>query len=440
MSAARASGWRRLWPRSIASQLAVLLVLSVMVINAVIGAWLLASHQRRQHEHPAETTGRLIGLVELVERTPAAERGALIRLIRERLPELDAGLAMPGATLPPGPRSSRAANLARALAPRFTVASVGDDPVAPGHVRLAIGLPDHSTLLLLAAEDPPPPLGPMLTSFALLVGTTLVLGIWAVLMLTRPLRAIAGSVEAFGTAATPPPLPESGPAEIRTLAQAINRMQQRIASLMQERTQAFAAVGHDLRTPITRLRLRAEFVEDPAERERMITDLDQMEALVTNVLTHLREGQCSDDLVLTDLPSVIQTVCDRFADLGQDITQSGPARLSVRGRPADLERAVTNLVDNALKYGTPPQIRLTTGEAGIFLDVIDQGPGIPAGRRAAMIEPFVRGDPARSMNGREGFGLGLSIARTIAEAHGGRLELLDGQPKGFIARIVLPMA
>lgn len=129
-----------------------------------------------------------------------------------------------------------------------------------------------------------------MSSLVLLVGTTLVLGIWAVMMLTRPLRAIAGAVESFATAGPPTPLPETGPAEIRTLAQAINRMQQRIGALLEERTRAFAAVGHDLRTPITRLRLRAEFVEDATERERMLADLDQMEALVTNVLTHLREG------------------------------------------------------------------------------------------------------------------------------------------------------
>lgn len=440
MTAQAPAGWRRLWPGSVASQLAVLLVLSVILINAVIAVWLFSAHQQRQYEHPAETTGRIIGLVELVDRTPPAERGALVRLLRERFPDIDAGLAAPGATLPPGPASSRAANVSRALSPRFTVATVGGEAVPPDRVRLAIGLPDGQTLLMVAPEDPPPPLSALTSSLVLLVGTTVVLGIWAVMMLTRPLRAIAGAVESFATAGPPTPLPETGPAEIRTLAQAINRMQQRIGALLEERTRAFAAVGHDLRTPITRLRLRAEFVEDATERERMLADLDQMEALVTNVLTHLREGQCPDDLALTDLPSVLQTVCDRFADLGQPVPLSGPVRLTVRGRAVDLGRAVTNLVDNALKYGSGPQIRLAVEARWAFIDVVDQGPGIPREGRAAMIQPFVRGDPARSMNAREGFGLGLSIARTIAEAHGGRLELLDGRPSGFVARIALPLA
>lgn len=282
--------------------------------------------------------------------------------------------------------------------------------------------------------------GPLIATVIIFTISVSVLGFWATRELVRPLNRIVEDVNHYQAGQSLAPLVEEGPIEIRTLARALNEMQTRISNLIAERTRMLAAISHDLRTPITRLRLRAEFMPNAVEQRRMLADLEHMEALVKGALTYLSEGQERANRGVIDISSLLQTVADQFVDLGhQEVAYSGPDSLTARVEPHELQRAVTNLVENALRYGKDPTISIERSAAGdLEIRVADSGPGIPAHRREAMMEPFARGDEARNLNDFEGFGLGLAIARVIAESHGGRLELRDNAPQGLAAVIVLP--
>jgi signal transduction histidine kinase len=203
-------------------------------------------------------------------------------------------------------------------------------------------------------------------------------------------------------------------------------MRDRIGKLVDDRMRLLAAMGHDLRTPITRLRLRCEFIRDAALRGQMLRDLDQMKAMTDGVLSFLRDGQARTDMASVDIASLLQTICDQFADMSYDVRYSGPDHATIVAAPDSLQRAVANLVDNAVRYGGHTIVRLALEPVGVRVEVEDDGPGIVDPRKDTMLEAFVRGEEARTMDDRSGFGLGLSIARAIAEAHGGNLTLHVG--------------
>ncbi len=172
----------------------------------------------------------------------------------------------------------------------------------------------------------------------------------------------------------------------------------------------------------------------------MLADLEQMDAMVQSALTHLRDGRGTGQAAPFDLHSLLQTIADRYQDIGKPVTMAETGRLAIRGRALDIDRAVTNIVDNALKYGETAAIALFRVSDSAVVEVSDQGPGIAADRREAMLQPFVRGDEARTMNDADGFGLGLSITRAIIEAHGGTITFADRKPQGFTVRVTLPVA
>ncbi len=268
---------------------------------------------------------------------------------------------------------------------------------------------------------------------------TTVLGLWAARALAMPLSSFARAAEDFSLDGTAEPLPERGPEEIRSVARALNRMHQRIAGLMSDRTRMLAAISHDLRTPITRLRLRAEFIEDEGHRKRMLIDLDQMRSMLESVLSLLRNDRKVEAVTLVDIASTLQLIADQFGDMGHVVHYEGPASATAAARPDDLHRGVTNLVENAVRFGAEVTIRLDVSCTKLVIDVEDDGPGITDSRKQEMLEPFVRGDDARTMDDSTGFGLGLSIAHAIALAHGGELSLHDRKPHGLIVRMQLPV-
>jgi signal transduction histidine kinase len=264
------------------------------------------------------------------------------------------------------------------------------------------------------------------------------LGLWATRSLTDPLRHFARAAEHFSPQGEIAPVPERGPFEIRAAARALNQMRERIKGLIDDRTRMLAAVSHDLRTPITRLRLRCEFIEDGAMRAQMLDELAHMSAMVESVLNFLRDGEGRDEATMIDLATSLQTICDQFADTGHDVRYYGPDHVVICARAGELQRAVTNLVDNAVRHGRNVEVRLAQAARSAIVTIEDDGPGIADRDKAAMLEPFVRGDAARGME-QGGFGLGLSIARAVIEAHRGSLALLDRLPTGLIARVTLPL-
>jgi signal transduction histidine kinase len=309
--------------------------------------------------------------------------------------------------------------------------------------RIGIGLPDGMVVAanLLPDQRPPPPFmgGPWMITLLFVVISVTLLGLWAARALTAPLSSFAEAAESFSLSGATAPLPERGPEEIRSVARALNRMHQRMASLIDDRTKMLAAISHDLRTPITRMRLRSEFIEDETHRSRMLSDLDQMRSMLESVLSFLRNGRRLEAMTLVDIASTLQLITDQFADMGHKIGYDGPAHAMATVRPDDLHRGVTNLVENAARFGAEAVIRLRVTPDQFTIDVEDDGPGISDALKQTMLEPFVRGDDARNMDETAGFGLGLSITNAIATAHGGALSLHDRQPHGLVVRIRLPI-
>jgi signal transduction histidine kinase len=277
----------------------------------------------------------------------------------------------------------------------------------------------------------------LVTLLFLIVSVSL-LSLWATRALTAPLSSFAKAAENFSVNGGTAPLPERGPEEIRSVAKALNRMRERITALIDDRTKMLAAISHDLRTPITRMRLRAEFIDDEMVRHRMMSDLDQMRSMLESVLSFLRNDRKLEEMTLVDIASTLHLITDQFADMGHKVTYQGPQHAMATARPGDLHRSVTNLVENAVRFGGQALVRLDVRPDQITIDVEDDGPGISDAHKANVLEPFVRGDNARNMDEAEGFGLGLSIANAIVLAHGGTLSLHDRQPHGLVVRIQLP--
>ncbi|MDE2578258.1 MAG: HAMP domain-containing protein [Hyphomicrobiales bacterium] len=267
-----------------------------------------------------------------------------------------------------------------------------------------------------------------------------VLTLWLSNAVISPLVHLAGAAERI-TDGESEPVPEAGPREVRDLSRALNRMQSRIRAMVAARSQALAAISHDLRTILTRVRLRTEFIEDDAMREKMLSDVETMDAMLHKNLHYLREGRESVDRSLIDLDSVLQTICDQYSDMGHVVDYEGGRHETVFGSVVEMQRLFGNLVENAVKHGTRATIAISRPDATrIQVDVVDDGPGIAPADREKVLEPFVRGAPARNMNADAGFGLGLSIVRMLAEKAGGAVQLLEASPHGLIARVTLPKA
>lgn len=256
---------------------------------------------------------------------------------------------------------------------------------------------------------------------------------------TRPLKDLALAAERFSLDQAPQPLSEGGPAEVRRAARAFNTMRERIQRLVAERMQAMAAVSHDLRTPITRLRLRSELLDDEATRGLIDADLGEMEAMIDSTLEYLRGGVSSEAIRLIDLASVIETIVDEHVDLGHDVSLAGITSAPVSGRFLSLKRAFSNIIGNAIKYGAKAQVMIADIGDSLVITVEDEGPGIPETDMERVFHPFVRLEESR---GREtgGTGLGLTIAASVIRTHDGKIDLANRASGGLRVMITLPKA
>ncbi len=255
--------------------------------------------------------------------------------------------------------------------------------------------------------------------------------------LTLPLRGLAdGARSLFATSASKP-LPEVGTREVRMLAAAINELQDRIQKLIDERTQMLAAVSHDLRSPLTRLRLRIATIRDAQVRHKAEADLDEMEQMIDATLAFLRDDLSKEAVEQVDVMAILDTIEAEATDAGEQVSVEGPRHVVVSGRHLALKRALGNLVQNALKYGGAARVRVSQASARVVIVVEDDGPGLPTDQLEQVFEPFVRGEPSRA-RATGGHGLGLTVGRSIFRSHGGEVTLSNGQPKGLVARVELP--
>ncbi len=274
-------------------------------------------------------------------------------------------------------------------------------------------------------------------STLLMALAVLLLSVWVVRRLTAPLGALARASKRLGRNVDAPPLPEVGPLEVRQASRAFNDMQNRLRSFIEDRTRMLAAISHDLRTPITLLRLRAELVDDEEVRDKMIANLDQMEDMIASTLAFAREDAESEDSRNVDFAALLGSICDDMSDVGLPVDLDTADRIFYECRPRAMSRALTNLIENAVKYGGGAHVRLKDGGQSLNITVEDDGPGIPADRIDEVFAPFYRVEQSRNQE-TGGIGLGLSVAGTVIQAHGGEINLANRHDGGLRVTVQLP--
>lgn len=459
---------KRWWPSNLAGQL-VLIVLAALIAGQSVSALIFADERRvaLRAANREQVLARTAGLVRLLEETPEAlhqrildaSSGALVRFRLAPTSEVTPETAWHG-------RNRIARQLAGLLdgnGGRAVLADFGDErrianligfePLddatgRPRHwpphrppmtLQLAVKLVDGSWLNAETLAPGPAPAWalPSLVSLALsasLVGVAVVL---AVRRITRPLTRLASAADALGRGEASPSLELQGPSDVRRTVAAFNRMQGRLRRYVDDRTQMLAAISHDLRTPITSLRLRAELVEDDETRERMLATLEEMQKMVEGTLAFAREEGTAEPTRVVDLAALIESTVVDLADLGADAHFAGVGRLPYTCRPLALRRALRNLIENAVRYGRCARVSLGCNQEAIEIVIEDDGPGIPAEMFERVFEPFVRLEGSRSQE-TGGIGLGLAIARSIARGHGGDIVLRIRPAGGLQVSLTLP--
>ena len=274
-------------------------------------------------------------------------------------------------------------------------------------------------------------------TLAILLASVVALSLVAVRWVTRPLSTLATAAEALGEDINRPPLPETGPTEVRRAARAFNGMQDRLARFINDRTRVFTAMSHDLKTPLTRIKLRAEMLEDGEQRDKLVRDVDEMQAMIAQTLDFMRDASSQEPAQPVDVVALLESLQSDYRDAGRELGVRGSAAAPIAARPLALRRCLTNLLDNAFRYGRNPVAEVEDRAKELRVTVLDEGPGLPPGQLEKAFEPFFRGEGSRSRE-TGGTGLGLGIARNIARAHGGELTLRNRAGGGLEALLVLP--
>lgn len=291
--------------------------------------------------------------------------------------------------------------------------------------------------------DHPLPKGSLVWTYRLLLKllfwlmVVIVVALAAVRLLTRPLHTLARAAEELGRDINRPPLAEEGSAEVRQAARAFNTMQERLVRFIRDRTRILAAMSHDLKTPITRLRLRVELLDDPELTGKFGKDLQEMEHMVAETLNFMRGLDSEEAAQPVDVMALLESIQADLAEISRDVRIGGKVQKPLPARPLALRRCLTNLIDNALKYGVRAEIAVEETRTWLRIRVADEGPGIPAAELERVFDPYYRLEESRSRD-TGGTGLGLSIARNIARAHGGDIVLRNRALGGLEAVVTLP--
>jgi signal transduction histidine kinase len=279
----------------------------------------------------------------------------------------------------------------------------------------------------------------LLASLAVLLAGVVAVSMLAVRWATRPLAVLAGAAEELGRDIDRPPLAESGPVEVTRAARAFNTMQARLARYIKDRTRVFTAMSHDLKTPITRMRLRSELLDDPSLRAKFTADLAEMESMVAASLDFMRGLDSAEAVQPIDVGALLESLQADCSESGGKVRLEGAPVAPYPGRPQALKRCLTNLLDNAVRYGGEATVCVDDDGERLMIRVRDAGPGIPEAELERVFEPFYRLDASRSRE-TGGTGLGLAIARNVAQSHGGELVLRNRPEGGLEAALALPRA
>ena len=435
----------RLTPRSITTQITGIVVVSVLLgVVLTIAIVVFVFGLPAPKDTPASLASRIAYVTRFAQaaKSPAeaeiiltAIRNAGVRVDRVAISDL---VPSPHDASLPLPPWSFVRNLESD--PKIDVLEQLRYPAGPKQ-QLAVRLDGNNALVFDAAIKANPWrlfLTPTALVLTIVLVFVLLLSIYAVRWIIAPLAAVVEAALSFGRSPRDDQIIiRRGPREITQVADALNEMRTRIRALLDDRTRMLAAISHDLRTPLTRLRLRVERVSDEGLRDGMVGDLIQVSRMLDETLDYLREDGKSEAMSRVDLPSFLRTICWGFADVGDCVTYEGPARLAWTVRPRALTRAITNIVENGVKHGSVVTVTLKAAASGVEIEVADDGPGIPAALRDQVFEPFFKADSARTQI-NAGFGLGLSIAQDIVKRHGGDISLLTHEPVGLTVQVALP--
>ena len=475
---------RAIWPKRLAAQLIALLLFALVASQAVSLAILLDErrHALRAAER-AQVLARTASIVRLVEATPPALHPHILRTAsspRLRFWVDDANAV--DATVEAhrhNPLQERLADLLDGSAQQVLVELTDerrhiwrwferprdndDEPrVDRDHAlhqtaAAAEGRREHRTkwrhMSLIASvqmtdgrwlnvETRLPRASPA-AALPSLIGTgvmAVAISVIVVLMIrrmTRPMADLAAAAERLGRGEAVPPVPERGPEDVRQTTRAFNRMHGRLQRFVQDRTRMLAAISHDLRTPLTSLRLRAEFVDDEETRTKILETLDEMERMTEATLAFAREEARREDTRTVDLAALVDSLCEDLRDLAMDVSYSGPPTQLYPCRSMSLKRAVRNLIENAVTYGERARVTLARDDQEVRIVIDDAGPGIPEADFERVFAPFVRLEESRSQE-TGGIGLGMAIARSIVRGHGGDITLANRPEGGLRVTIHLP--
>lgn len=432
---------KALWPNSLATRIALILVAGLVLSQAL--AFGTVIHERYQ----AATSMMMVYLekdvassVALLDHLPASERPAWVGRLARRYYDfsVDPALASaPPSDVEPDALSEQlAGTIEQAVGKRYPVKAT---MAGPGLVRMRLTLSDGAPLSIDLRASRGMPLSPWLP--VQMAAQLLVLGAcsWlAVRLATRPLARLAQAADELGADLRASPLALDGPTEVARAARAFNAMQERIAANVAERMQILAAVSHDLQTPITRMRLRTDLMDDSVERDKMQRDLLEMQTLVREGVSFARSlHQQTEPARRVDLDALLASIVADYTDAGRAVTLTGAIGDTVVTRPRALGRVLGNLVDNALKFSGAAELEVARqADGSIAIAVLDRGPGIPASERENVFQPFYRLETSRNRD-TGGTGLGLAIARQLAHSLGGDLVLGERDGGGLAARLTL---
>ncbi len=434
-----------LWPEGIAGRLGLLMLGGLAVFGLVGGLLYLDDRRERIEENFARTLSvRMVAMVEVLEEAPAAERERLRAVLSDRQLRIRLLAERPRGARWQAPErvSEDAASHLEGLHPRPLLARLDErrSSGARGRPRLLVAVELEpgawAEFSVRTPRWPRPGTLFWLGLTALLVAVSLV---WGAHRMTRPLRHFAEAADRLGLDASPPPLPaERGPRELREATRAFNRMTARIRRLVDDRTLLLAAVSHDLRTMLTRLRLRAEFIEDREQREKAAADLDEMKSMLDATLAFARDEAADERPSSVDLAALLRSLATDYADAGRRVSCEGPESLNLPGRPVALRRLFGNLIDNALRYGGEAKVVLRSRDGRAEARIDDPGPGIPESLRERVFDPFFRVEASRSRD-TGGSGLGLAVVRAIVQRHDGSIRLEDRPGGGLRVHVTLPL-
>lgn len=440
----------RWFPRSLFGRLVLILTIGLTIGLVVAAA--LNVHERRHwmnHANLSRAVEHIATTVEVFDRIAPRSQIGITHVLGTRYWRVDVGPPPPAGKTPSEAEDFLAA-LRTALGPGYPVriVRVGRDgqPLAqrnngdePNRNMIAVRLHDGHWLRFTDRRHHGHSAWPrtLLFELAILLAVLILFSLLAIGRVTRPLSMLARAADNLGRDIRHPPLAETGPTEVRRAAMAFNLMQQRLLEFLANRLRMLTAISHDLKTPVTRLRLRAEMLDDATLRDDIHRDLDEMDAMLNGTLAYMRGEAEREAVQPLDVNALLESMTADAQALGQAVSLSGEAAAPYPARPRALRRAIDNLVQNALRYGGNADIEVEDTPRTLVIRVADHGPGLPEAELEQVFEPFYRAERSRN-RATGGTGLGLSIARDVADSHGGTLTLANRVAGGLVATLALP--